>query len=352
MKRIAIVSAIVAILGACAAPAAPVATTSTPIAEPSPVASLRASASPAQIIHPVAAPATTWGDWLADVESIPGLGDAGPRIQLSLDWQNGRSAWVQLTDGSLVLQSDSVAADPGEIRFVASDEAVACESGASGRYTWARSTDGMFLTLTPVEDECDLRATTLGRSWTHSLGAVNDGGRGVANTAGGTFEITLPDEQFAMGGSDGLTDIHSDEGHQLVAVGNPAGYRTPCSASAPRDPFGIEPTIDAFSDYVRGLPGTTVAAEERQIDGNRAVHLTISSDASADCPGGEIFIYRPDNADEDADIVIRPGDSLSIWAIDGPEGISVLLYQGDDVTPADEEHVISTVRFVDELPAK
>ncbi len=352
MKRIVIVAAIAAVLGACAAPAAPAATTSTPIAEPSPVASLRASASSAQVIHPVALPAATWGDWLADVGSIPGLGATGSRIQLSIDWQHGRSGWVQLTDGRLVLQSDSVTADPGEIQFVAGDDAVACEPGAAGRYTWARSSDGMFLTLAPVEDECDLRATTLGRTWTHSLGAVNDGGRGVANTAGGTFEITLPNEHFAMSGSDGLTDIHSDEGHQLVTVGNPAGYRTPCSASAAGSAYGIEPTIDAVVDYVRALPGTTVASDERQIDGHRAVHLTITTDESVDCPGGEVFVYRPNNADEDADITVRPGDALSIWVVEQQDGVSVVLYLGDDVTPEDEEEVMSTIRFVDELPTK
>ena len=354
MKRIAIASAIVTVLGACAAPAPPAATTGSTQADessPSAMASPSAGSTPSAA-HRVALPTTTWGDWLADIDGIPGLASGAGRIQLSVDWQNGLSAWVQLADGQLVLQSDSLRAEPGELQLVAADGSVSCTPGEAGRYGWNRSADGMFLQLTPIEDGCALRSEALGRTWVHSLGAVNDGGRGVASTAGGTFEITLPDERFAMSGSDGLTDIHSSAGNRLIAVGNPAGYRSPCSTSPALDAFGIEPTIEAFEAYVRGLPGTTVATEERQIDGHAAVRVAISTDASVDCPGGELFVYRPDNADEDADISIAPGSTLSVWAIERPGGVSVLSYRGDDVTLEDEDRVMSTIRFIDALPAK
>ena len=59
-----------------------------------PTPSTSPTASPTRAPAAAAMPAEILGDWLADVDTLPGLGQVGPRIQLSLDWQNGTSAWL------------------------------------------------------------------------------------------------------------------------------------------------------------------------------------------------------------------------------------------------------------------
>jgi hypothetical protein len=346
MNRLLAVTGVVAVaLGACAAPVAR--PTTSPTIE-SISSSHPSSVAPSLKIDPVAMPPEVWGDWEADTTTTDAIAP-NDRIQLSINWQDGLTAWVQTPSGGQVLQGASTSTNPGEIRLVATDSVGGCSLGDEGEYGWKRSADGLFLTLTPLQDACPLRATTLGRAWVHSLGAVNDGGRGVAGFDA-AFEVTLPNERFAMSGPEGVMDIHSDAGYQLVTVENPAGYREPCSPAAVLDTFGIEPTADAFITYLRGLPGIIVKTTNIEVDGHRAVHVAITSKASSDCPPGEVFVYRPDNSAADADITVAPGSQLSLWVVEVPSNIYVFRYGGPSVTSAGEELVISTIHFIDKLP--
>ena len=242
-----------------------------------------------------------------------------------------------------------MAADAGEVRLVASSATTGCALGDEGRYGWSRSDDGMFLTITPVEEECATRAETLGRTWVRSLGAVNDGGRGVAN-GDPAMEITLPRERFAMSDLAGAMYIHSDAGYELTTTADAVGYGEPCGPAGTSDPLALTPGADAYATYLRGLPAFDVETTAHTIDGNRAVHFAITSDAGVGCPAREIAVFGASDDSDEAAVSILPGDPLSIWVVEHGNHVYVFRYSGSAVTPANETPVMSSVRFRDELP--
>ena len=318
------------------------------VASAAPLASASALASS----QPVALPAEFLGDWLADVGTIPNLGPAGPRVQLSLDWKDGMTAWVQTNSGDrVVLDSESVTPSAGEIRLVTTKSNAGCVVGDEGRYRASRSADGMFLAITPIADACATRAATLGRTWVRSLGAVNDGRHGIVNYFTPAIEITLPALRFGAGGVSEAADIRTDSGLTLIGVKNPSGYQSPCAAAGGgRSP--ITPTAAAFIAYARHLPGFKIKTTDLTIDGHRATHLSITTSASIDCPSAEVFEFGPnDVAITDGGYwSVKPGDADSIWLVEVGKDLYLLQYRGPDVSPATEEQVLSTVHFIDKLP--
>ena len=317
---------------------------------PSPASSVAVPPASPTFEPAAAMPREVWGDWLADVEGIPSLPAADHRIQLSLTWQDGLTAWVQINRaGVQVLHSTSVAAAAGEIRLRASDALSGCPAGDEGRYGWSRSADGLILTLAPVEEACTLRATTLGRTWTRSLGAVNDGRRGIVNYFDPAIEITLPAGIWAAGGSDLAADLRGPNGFELIAVQDPRGFAAPCSDNGGAA-ISIGPTADAFVAYMRGLPDFTVTTTEYQMDGLRAVHLAVETSAETVCPGGQVFKFQSPDVTAPTGWSITPGDPDSIWIVEVPGHAYLLQYLGQDLTEADELDVLSTVHFVEALP--
>jgi hypothetical protein len=137
----------------------------TPGTTPSPEAS--------RAIAPDALPPEIWGDWqaLAD-RSIPGLYDANEYIQLTIDSNDGRHAWIETLHGGRGFMSGAHQVSAGEIKLVSttpgSDQGVeqTCSDGQVGRYRWSRSADGMHLTLTAIDDQCADRILTMSRTWT------------------------------------------------------------------------------------------------------------------------------------------------------------------------------------------
>lgn len=352
MNRIVVASvALMFFVGACStAPAGPagqpsVGATSGPTAtQPAPP-----SASASLSNAPVPLPAEIRGDWLADVGTIPNLGPAAPRIQLSLDWQDGLEAWVQTNaEDRLVLHSRSVTSAAGEIRLVTTEADAGCRTGDEGRYRASRSTDGLFLAVTPVEDACATRATTLGRTWVRSLGAVNDGRHGIVNYFSPAIEITLPKARFAAGGGLEAADIESDAG-ALIAVKNPAGFGDPCSLTGGQH-VAVAPTIAAFSKYLKSLPGFTITPTTTHIDGRTAVHLAIKTSTATNCAAGRIYEFAPHDLTEKASWFIREGDVDSIWLVQAGSDLYLLQYIGVRVTLANEQAVLSTIHFIDKLP--
>jgi hypothetical protein len=359
MSRILVaIGALAVFAGACAAsPAQPTTQPSvrsdlSPAASGpagSPLASAASSPSP----RPAAMPEEFLGDWLADVGTIPGLGATGPRIQLSLDWEKGQRAWVQLNSGDRsALQSASVTPATGEIRFVTTEANAGCQVGDDGRYRASRSADGMILTMTPIADACAVRASTFGRPWIRSLGAVNDGRHGIVNYFSPAIEITLPAGRFGAGGGPEAADIRSDDGRALIAVKNPSGYTKPCAAAG-GSRMAIKPTVAAFSAYARHLPGFTVKTTNVTIDGRSAAHLSIRTSAAVDCLSADVLEFGPnDLAVSDGGFwSVKPGQSDSIWLVEVGGDLYLLQYHGPGVSSEAEAQVLSTIHFVDKLPA-
>jgi hypothetical protein len=294
------------------------------------------------------------GDWQAlATAAITNVTPAGEPIQLSLDWDGGERAWIQTSTGDQVLMSDSLEAAEGEIRLVSTGLAGGCALGDEGRYTWDRPGDGEFLTLAVTDDPCAGRAESLARTWVHSLSAVTDGGPGVLPWHGERwFRATLPSMRFGLSGATRAAELTTFDGGDpaisFIVLQDPSGFDDPCAAGG-GNPSVIDRTTDAFVTYVEGLPGVTVTTEDGQVDGRPAVHLTIESAAAA-CPSGRITAFGPMQPTEDGDWGFAPGATQSMWIVgDGPDTF-LFWYDGDGVTAADEQAVIDSIRFLDELP--
>lgn len=139
-----------------------------PGASATPTAPASPTPGPTATLSPAPAAAALWNDWVADAPPL-GLRDQGSRIQLSINWPDGRDIWVQTnyTTGTQVFTSTSVAGPEGQLRVVSQLRGDGCMEGDVGTYAWNRSTNGLFLTLTLVADQCAARATTLARTWVH-----------------------------------------------------------------------------------------------------------------------------------------------------------------------------------------
>jgi hypothetical protein len=302
---------------------------------------------------PEAMPQILRGDWQAEVtEPLPNVANPGEAIQLSLDWQTGASAWIQPPRGDNVYETTSVEAADGELALLEGGSFVGCAPGGIGRYGWERSADGMFLTLTTISDDCSGRAAAYARTWVHSLSAVTDGGMGVAPFAGRWLQATIPSMRWGLGGATDAYDLTTfDEGDpaiRFLVVRNPMGFEDPC-ATGTRTPVPIERTTTRVVDYARGLPGVTVTTEDGQVAGLPAVHLTIDS-AATDCPSGTIAAFHPTLAVEDGEWGFSPGGSHSMWVVEDGADMLLIWYEGEGVTPADEQSVIDSISFLDELP--
>jgi hypothetical protein len=322
--------------------------TSSPSVSPS--ASAQPSASGALV--PAAAPATTLGDWQAMSDSaITGLFVANEHIQLSIDWQDGLHMWIQTNAGDLVVKSETLQAPAGEIDLRAtSADTIGCAGGDLGRYNWSRSADGMFLTLSLIDDACAKRAQAMARTWVHSLSAVTDGGLGVMGFQNGWLKATVPQLRFGLGG-DGYVDLRAMDGtdRSFVAMTDPLGIDAPCGAT--RQPVDILKTSAAFVAYVRTLPGFTVATEQATVAGLPATHVTITPKGSATCQAdGSIVVFHSGSSAATGEFSISADQPHSMWLVQDTSDTYLFLYGGAAVTSAEEASVISSLQLLDALP--
>jgi hypothetical protein len=321
---------------------------------PSPSASPSGSAEPSAsaALVPGAAPATTLGDWQAMTDgALTGLFGANEHIQLSIDWQDGLHTWIQTNAGNQVLKSETLQAPAGEIDLRAtSADTIGCAPGDLGRYTWSRSADGMFLTLTVIDDACANRRGAMSRVWVHSLSAVTDGGLGVMQFGNGWLKATVPQMRFGLSG-DGYNDLRAMDGtdRSLVAMSDPSGIDAPCGAT--RQPVAIQKTAAAVVAYIRTLPGFTVATEQSTVAGLPATHVTITPKGSATCQAdGSIVAFHSDSSGATGEFSIAADQAHSMWIVQGASDTSLFLYGGDAVTTAEETSVISSLQLLDALP--
>lgn len=327
----------------------PVVPTPNPTLSPSPVPSPTAL----DVVAP--APQTTWGDWIADAEQIPGASNRAQRIQLSVNWDGGRTAWVQLNDedGRLVVESSSLAAPDGEIWLRADAGSTGCSFGDDGRYRWDRSTDGLFLTLELISDDCEPRAIALARTWVRSHGAVSDGGRGVLYGMDPDVMVTMPrGQRYGLGGGDHAAELKtfgdSLPFRAFVAIKNPGGFGAPC-ASGDAKKIDIAHTTQAFGDYVKDLPGATVTPTDATIGGRPGTRLDVSIDPNVTCNLTDgIRAFHPELQSDAAQWTFNPGEAETLYILQMDAANTLLLwYQG---AAGEEATVMDTVTFVDALP--
>ena len=320
---------------------------------PSPSASPTAFPSPSAALVSAPAPDRSRGDWQAMSDgAIDGLFGANERIQLSIDWGDSLHTWIQTVDGRVVLRSATIEAPAGEIHLVtdaaAGADALGCSAGEVGRYRWERSPDGMFLTLTALEDACANRATAMSHAWVHSLSAVNDGGLGVYPFGDG-LQMTLPSMPWALHDIDLHTYNDTDPSISFVALQDPLGYDEPCGAGGrapvPGTTGGGAASVAAYADYLRTRPGFDATVTDTQVDGRQAVHVKMTPKASYACQSPSYALFQ-DGAERD----VTPGAPHSVWIVDMGGSTAIFWYEGDGVTAADEQAVISSFKFLDKLP--
>jgi hypothetical protein len=288
------------------------------------------------------------GAWVADVQL--GLRDQGPRIQLSFDWQDGKTVSVQTnySSGTQVFLSDSVAASAGQLRLRSQQTADGCTAGDLGTYGWARSADGTFLTLTALSDQCAARSATLARTWVHTLNAVTDGGHGVLPVD--NLELTLPNRRFGLGSlADGAYDQSFDTGPyiEFLAIKNPTPFKVPCAS--PREAGPAIRTAAGLVAYVKSSPAFAITSTPATIDGHAATHLAGAPRAAYRCAAGDLGFFHGGNS---ADWTISNGnvEALSVWITQvGPDAY-LFWYRGDQVTSAEEAAVIGSIHFMTQLP--
>lgn len=316
---------------------------------PSPSPSPTTSTSPtAEAVVPL--PQAMWGDWHAEVDSLSGVTSQAQPIRLAIKWDDGRGLWVQLDDeGRQVLQSTPLEAQAGEIRVRADAEQFTCDAGQEGRYLWDRSADGRFLTLELIDDPCEYRANALARTWVHSLSAVTDGGLGIIPNDP-WIQVALPNERFGMGGGTEASDIHDMDGIEpvraLIAVKDPMGFRAPCETD--RQPYALEPDIQAFSDYLRNLPGMQLVESETTIDGLAAKTFDVSIQTEFTCTTSEPGIFRSKVPTEDAEWRYGPGDSWFLMTLVKDGSLYIFTWEGG---PKEEAQAIfESLKFLETLP--
>jgi len=301
-----------------------------------------------------AAPTNSLGDWQA-ISDVDVLGMIRPsqRIQLSIDWSSAASTWIQTEAGEVLLKSDTLSAPPTGINLVTStgSESIGCAPGEIGRYAWSRTADGLFLSLSAIDDACANRRAVMSRTWVHSQSAVTDGKTGVFPFEGDWLKMTLPNQRFGLSGSGGLSYLHPMEGpdRTLLAISDPMGIDAPCGAT--RQAIPIPTTTAGFVSYVRGLPGFTASTKTATVAGRSAVHVTLSPKGSATCVNGEIFAFHGTDASaSDAEWSLAVGQPHSLWIVDLNGHTGLFVYEGADVAPDEETSVISSFQLLTELP--
>lgn len=312
--------------------------------------STAAAPSPTTLDAVAPMPQTTWGDWIADAEQILGASNRAQRIQLSINWDGGRTAWVQLNDedGRFVVESSSLAAPDGEIWLRADAGSSGCSFGDDGKYRWDRSADGLFLTLELISDDCAPRAVALARTWVRSHGAVSDGGRGVLYGMNPDMLFDMPKGQRYGLGPDGLKTFgDSSPFRAFVAIRNPGGFADPCSTTDTQKTT-IDHTTTAFVDYVEGLPGATVLPADTTVGGRPAVLLDVSIDTGVECASGEIAAFHPEDFAEDVTWPFLPGEDQPLFIVQIDADTTFLIwYQG---AAGEQATVIDSITFIDALP--
>jgi len=299
-------------------------------------------------------PAVLRQDWQADVGggTPAGVGAIDSRIQLSFGYDT-HDAWLQTgvwsSNVRQVLKSAAMDDGSGNVRLVSSDAQGGCQFGDDGRYRWSISSNGLFLTLSAVSDACASRRTAFERTWVHSLAARNLGGPGVLSYFQPSIQMTFPAANWGARGESGAADVESDVNTTFVGIKNPAGFAAPCSATGGRH-IAVQPTISAYAAYVKSMPGFKVTSTGSTIDGKPAVHLAITTTTQPACTD-KLFEFAPNDLTSDGYWFITPGDPDSVWLVQVGKDLFLLQWLGNGVTPADEQSVLSTVQFIDALPA-
>jgi hypothetical protein len=310
------------------------------------------AAATAVLDAPAAMPTAVLGDWHADHVAITGV-TAAQLVRLSLDWSDGTGGWIQLDGdgtGRHVFDFTSLAAADGELRLRA-NEASTCAARSEGRYGWSRSVDGLFLTLTTIQDPCKPRADALARTWVHSLGAITDGGTGVLRWEP-WMEVTLPKQKMRSRGGQDAADLTTYGDAQpfraFAAIKNVGVFGEPCSPIDLKK-IDLAHTTAALVTYMRTFPGATVKTSNTAIAGKPVVKLDVSIDPGLKCGTEAAQAFHPALLTDETAWGFAPGEHEVLYAMQFDPTTTILFwYQGPD---GEAQGVFDSLKFLDQLPS-
>jgi len=277
--------------------------------------------------------------WLANVGTIPGLGNGSGPVTLTIDPTGSVLALANLDPGaSFTSRTSSVAGD--ELRIELVSDSGGCRAGAEGVYGLVQSTDGSRLTITAVSDACPTRSVALSRTWDRTLVGPTTVGAGIVDTFDPPFAIRLPDARYEARTLDDFIEIADPgSGFSLIVFKNPQGFADSCSTDEVRYPY--TPGAGAFVDYYRQNDAfTVIEATPLQIDRHDAIHLVTKIRVEgARCPGADLYAVTPRNCN----CHFYGGDD-SIYLID--IGADTFFFQLSPTTDsAAEMPIINTIRI-------
>ena len=325
---------------------------STPSPTPSPTTSVTpATPAPSFAVTPL--PATMIGNWVADVGDVAGLGNSDPRIRL-VTANDGSALWLLTNtfDNQAMRSVPIVVTDDG-VHVASAEAGVGCAIGDEGAYRTTVSPDGLQLTFEAVDDACATRSEALARTWVRAVDFASKGGLGAIAAFDPVFTIELPAGRYTGTPEMNAAAEVSSTDRTLVAVKDPWGLAKPCSSDpASNDKAPVDPNADAFVDYLRTLPGRH--GRPRGADDRRPSRR--SRDDLDRC-GDRLSVGRARDVDPegvhlaDPSWGVTPGDPASVYLAEVGSDLVLLQWRGDGVTTQEERDVLSTITFLDGLPA-
>ena len=322
-----------------------------------------ATASPTAVPTPTAAPIVggTFEEelrstWVANAPA----GSAGGVLRLEL----GPELLTVTEAGSITVLARHVTGESTLLSFVATNSSYGCLAGEVGRYGFLfgrpsgdAAAGDMQLSLTATTDACAGRQAILERTWTRSFTSGFVGGRAVAIDFDPMFLVTLPAGAYSVTVSgrdalmvEGLKD--GDAPGAFVATRNPAGYSDPCSETG-GSKVRIAHTVDAFATYLASLPGFTVQRSEVEIGGLPAVHLTVPTKVTADCPRADHRVLEWSTSDPTFSVKWQLGQgdvTDSIYLVEVGSDLYLFQWLRPTIDEQVEMSVLSTIEFIDSIP--
>ena len=328
---------------------------------PMPTAAPSVSSAPTSSSNPSAIPEALAGGWLAasrgtaiedpsvTIISFERLGDRPPST-VSIDRQGF----------SPILLSTAMEVSPGVLELRSENINGGCQSGHVGTYRSSASTDGQWLTLSIIDDECPARGDVLPGTWQRSLAHDSRGGPGVSTALTPFVQFTLPPGTYSGRGTGERDTMVIDSATATYKVWkNLEGFADPCDIVAGR--LAVEPGLDGLLAYFEDDPRFEITRrEEYELDGHRAVEIEITVGANLTPP---CWTLDGDAANLNGVLTwavaatpvgswndkIGGNDALVITEVDGATlTFEFLTFEGSDFSV--DRATLDTIRFFDALP--
>lgn len=333
---------------------------------PTPAPSIAPNPTPSPVVPPSPSPSGAslpdgvLGGWVAASRGTLAEGPGDHSFMVFGPPQDGSPVtfWLEPVGLRPTLVAAAHAEGPDEFAIRTFSPDGGCPLDSLGRYRWSTTADGQWLTMTLIEDECDVRAQIIPGAWQRSAAHRSSGGPLVAALFEPVFTMTLPPGDYLGRGATERDSLVLDSDASTYKVWRDLdGFVDPCDIYGGRiDLEGMDDVVAYFEDDPRF---TVTEREELTIDGRPAVLLrfTIGADIEPPC-----WSFDGDQADLTGVLTFVPHAWTSgFWndKIGGEDGLVITEVDGVSLTfewltfgarQEVDRATLDTIRFVDALP--